>query len=362
MTKWIFLGDESKIIFAGRILGVRPRSIDKNKSLIIRRENVPIKRKLSDSGTTILATYRVPPGIEIFIPGHVENFNFGAADFDRCAIFETFPFCKESTEKLAKFFEFGGDFLPTPIFVLVDAGQEPDAAIGLETAKKIFLSRDREIEIFRDDSDIMKILHRHIPAASEIKRQIRLEFREIFRRSRDFAEDYKVFFAEQKSGGCMSRDFENKIVGYSVAKGKSHLWRSFREAAFKLLFPPAKSGQKNIFTEFYRKALYQTGSVGTLASTVWNESEDCAGIEEKIREKFIDYMKTPEKFRQFFNAEECTSERIYLAIVNGTGQFGGIAKEFLTRYETFIGREILKILVSELELRLKKLQNINVDL
>ena len=88
MTKWIFLGDDSRFIFISRLLQIPLEEIDGEKTLIIRRGEKILSREISGGGNLIFSSWFLPPKIEIFLSTYSEEINFDTENFDNCAIFE----------------------------------------------------------------------------------------------------------------------------------------------------------------------------------------------------------------------------------------------------------------------------------
>ncbi len=356
LTRWIFLGDESRRQFVRWILRDAPEMPDEEKSLTIRRGQKPFEKSVKDN-QILISTYYLPPGIEIFVPAYSDDMNINTEAFDKCAIFEMFPFGKESTEDLARLLESSKKSSPMLLFVLTDTvcDEEADSLVGLQSYKKFLLKKERDVLVARDESDVAEILHWHRPLAADLIKQIRRELGDINRNFDEFFDAYDRFLAEQKIGGCLSEPIKNKIVSFSTIKGKSHIWMNYRDAAGKILFP-ANSGGLNGAIEIYCDALFRTAEENTLASFIWDVSEDKARLFEKLKNAFTEGMQTPKKFRGFLNPDEYNSEHIYKSLVRRGGRFSGISEEFLEEYEKFVSRTAREIVTSELEVHTRKLK------
>ncbi len=358
MTKWIFLGDESRLIFVSWILKIEQGSISDDKTLILRRGNVELEKKFSGTGNVIFSTYNLPPGIEIFVPAYQDNLNIDTSAFDNCAIFEMFPFGKESTEDLARLLEFNKKKSPAILFVMMDIVEnEQDSPIGLNAMKNIFSRKHRDILTARDESDVLEVLHWHRPLSSDILKLIRGEIQDIYANSDAIFNIYEMFISAQEKTGCLSETAKNKIVGFASVKGKNHIWIGYREVAQKILFS-ANGGIKSLI-DLYRRTLYQDEQQKSIATLLWNVDSDCAILEKKLATKFAEVMQMPKKFQGFLNPEEAYSEHSYLSLIGKGSKFSEIDKAFLAIYENFVKFDARDILITELETHIDKLKNLN---
>ncbi len=360
MTKWIFLGDESRKIFVSWILKIESTDIEEERSLILRRGETPLEKNISGTGNLIFTTYNLPPGIEIFVPAYTANLNIDTSAFDNCAIFEMFPFGKESTEDLARLLTANKKKSPAILFVMMDVvDNEDDSPVGLTAMKNIFTRKRRDILTARDESDVLEILHWHRPLAADVIKLIRSEIQDINSNTDEIFDAYENFLVEQKRIGCLSDGVKNKIVSFSSVKGKNHIWISYREVAQKILFPQTKSGGLKGLLELYRKTLYQDEQQKSIASLIWNSDTDCAQLEKKLLARFDEVMQMPKKFQGFLNPEEAYSEHSYLMLIRKGSRFSEIDKEFLSEYENFIQNDARDILIDELEFHIEQLKNIS---
>ena len=357
MTKWLFLGDDSRRIFASWILHLPVENLDEDKSFTIKRGLTPLEKNISDTDEIIFSTYFLPPEIEIFVPAYSDDMKINTERFDHCAIFEMFPFGKESTEDLAKLLEMSKKNSPMLLFVLMDiVDDEEDNLVGLQTAKKFLLKKNRDIIIAEDENSVLEVLHWHRPLATDLTKQIRRELQNIYKKADEISEDYKNFLNEQRNHGCLNDATKNKITSFNSIKGKSLIWISYIEAATKILFPTTKTGGLKNLLDLYCRVLYKNDSEETFASLIWNVQADCNQLIEKLREKFLQNMKTPKKFQDFLSPEEFKSEHIYQSLIRKGGRFSGINEEFLTEYENFIRDDAQEILISEIDEHIKKLK------
>ena len=357
MTKWIFLGDESRWLFASWILRMDAEELNEDKSLIIRRGQH--STQWNEEGKILIAsTYYLPPGVEIFLPAYSDDVNINTSRFDNCAIFEMFPFGKESTEDLAHLIESSKKTSPMLLFVLMDVieNEEEDSLIGLQSGKRFLLKKHRDVLTVRDESDVTEVLHWHRPLAADLIKQIRRELQDIRTNADNIFDDYDQFVSEQRTSGCLSESVKNRIVSFATIRGKSLIWMSYQEAALKVLFPPTNTGGLNGLLELYKRTLYGSEQEKNVASFTWNVSADCAGLSAKLREKFISSMKPPKIFQSFMSSDEYNSEHIYRSLIRRGGRFAGITEEFLSRYEDFIKNEAQEILIAELDVHIKKLK------
>ena len=358
MTKWIFLGDESRRIFVSWILKIDVAEIAEDKSLILQRGETLLEKNLSEGGDLIFSTYRLPPGIVIFVPAYADNMSIETSTFDNCAIFEMFPFGKESTEDLARLLEMSKN-APAILFVMMDiVDNEEDSPVGLNSMKNIFTKKRRDVLIARSEVDILEVLHWHRPLAADIIKLIRAEIQDIYDKSGEFATEYEKFLAEQKKSGCLTDNTKNKIVSFASVKGKNHLWTSYRDAAQKILFPKNNLGGLKSLVNLYRRILYQDKEQkNSIATLIWNVQADCAELEKKLSAQFIEQTKMPKKFQLFLDADEIYSERSYLMLIKKGSRFGEIDKVFLSAYENFITRFVRDFLLAEIESHISKMQS-----
>ena len=360
MTKWIFLGDESRRIFVSWILKIEVAEIEEDKTLILRRGETLLEKNISGTGNLIFTTYNLPPGIEIFLPAYKDNLNIDTSAFDNCAIFEMFPFGKESTEDLARLLMLNKKKSPAILFVMMDVvADEDDSPVGLTAMKNIFTRKRRDVLIARDETDILEILHWHRPLAADVIKMISSEIQDINSNTDEIFDAYEKFLTAEKVSGCLSDSVKNKIVSFPTVKGKNHIWISYREVAEKILFPQAKVGGLKGLLELYRKTLFQDEQQKSIASLIWNSETECAKLEQKLSARFNEIMQMPKKFQGFLNPEEAYSEHSYLLLIRKGSRFSEIDKEFLSAYENFIREDARDILINELETHIEQLKNIS---
>ena len=356
LTKWIFLGDESRRIFVSWILKIEVAEIEEEKSLILRRGETLLEKNISGTGNLIFTTYNLPPGIEIFLPAYKDNLNIDTSAFDNCAIFEMFPFGKESTEDLAKILMLNKKKSPAILFVMMDVvANEDDSPVGLAAMKNIFTKKRRDVLIAKDETDILEILHWHRPLAADVIKLIGSEIQDIDSNTDEIFDAYEKFLTAEKVSGSLSEKILRQIVNFSTVKGKNHIWLAYLEVAKKIFF--AGDGIKNLL-KLYRKTLYQDEQSKSIASLIWNADADCKNLEKKLLQKFTEVMQMPKKFQGFLNSEEIYSEHSYLMIIRKGSRFGEIDKEFLSAYENFVRYQAREILIDELENHIEKLKNL----
>lgn len=356
LSKWIFLGDDSRRIFISKLLQKPLEEIAEDKSLILRHGENLFTEKILDAKNLIYSSYHVPPDTEIFLPAYSTDMNIAEENFDNCAIFEMYPFAKESTENFAVLLEKEQKNYPEILFVMMDiVTEDEDSPVGLDWVRKIYLRKNRDIIIYRADSDLLKVLHWHKPIGSDIVNLIRRELKEICRRFDEIDVEYENFIEQEKISGCLSSAMKNRIVSFDSVKRQSLLWISYKNAAQKVLFTEKNCGVQNLF-KLYCKILFN--SKYSLAALIWNMQAECDKLSEKLQKRFEKLLQTPKKFQAFLNAEETYSEHMYRALIRPGGRFGEIDKVFLAEYEKFLRQEVRKIFVAELDLHIKDLKNI----
>lgn len=358
MTKWIFLGDESRRIFVSWILQIELSEIIGDKTLVLQHGETFLEKDLSNEDIIIFSTYNLPPEIEIFVPVYADNMNINTAAFDNCAIFEMFPFGKESTEDLARLLEMSKKS-PAILFVMMDIVEdEDDSPVGLNSMKNIFTRKRRDVLIAKDASNILEILHWHRPLAIDIIKLLRIEIQDIRNKFTKFFMEYEEFISEQKKSGCLSDNTKNKIVSFASVKGKNHIWTSYRDAAQKILFPQSGFGGLKNLIALYRRTLFQAeDQKNSIATLIWNANADCANLEKKISEQFVAITKTPKRFQVFLDSDEIYSKHGYLMLIQHGSRLGDIDKEFLSAYENFVENNVQEILIAELESHVEKMQS-----
>ena len=142
MKKWVLLGDESRWLFAERMLQT---SVGSTKSLLLKHGSERIN--WSDN---IVSSYNVPPGCEVLIPAYGESMNIDG--FDNFAIFESMPYWKEATEVTVKLLDRKDRQV---IIVLTDS---LDESIKLRQKQL----RDRGFDVITAPLDgLLLVLHQH---------------------------------------------------------------------------------------------------------------------------------------------------------------------------------------------------------
>lgn len=350
------MGDDSRRIFTSKLLQKPLEEIPEDKTLILRHGENLFTEKILSEEDSIYSSYHVPPDTEIFLPAYSADMSIAEENFDNCAIFEMYPFGKESTENFAVLLEKEQKNYPAILFVMMDiVAEDEDSPVGLDAVRKIFLRKNRDIIIFRDDSDILKVLHWHKPLGSDIVNLIRRELKEICLRFDEIYNEYENFLEQEKISGCLSPAMMNKIVSFDSVKRQTLIWRSYKFAAKKVLVTEKNCGVQSLFA-LYCKILFT--SKYSLAALIWNVQAECEKLSAKIQKKFDELLQSPKKFQAFLNTEETYSEHMYRSLIRAGGRFGGIDKEFLAEYEKFLQYEVRKIFVAEVDLHIKELKNI----
>ena len=362
MTRWIFLGDDSRWKFACWILKIAMSKLPggTHKTILIRHDKIKFQLDEEENLLTI-STYNLPPKIEVFIPAYSEDLQFDLEKFNRCAIFETHPLGRESIEDLAMLLESGKNNSMI-VFILMDLLDEIDydPIIDAKTRKEKLIKKNRDVLIARSIHDTYEILHWHRPMVSDLRRQIKHELLEIRGRINQCDNYFAEYVKFWQANGCLSEVMKNYITGFSNVKGHPHIWKCYNEAAQRVLFQKGKNANVGIYgaIELYKKILYNpTEFDKNLATFIWSVEADSNQLAEKIKEKFLQLMTSPKKYHNFLNSDEYNSEHIYKALVDRPGgRFYGIKKDFLNSYEKFICEEVLTIIKKELNDHIDKLR------
>lgn len=329
MKKWVLLGDESRWIFAERMLQT---SIDTNRTLLMKHGS----ERFRSDGEAVLS-YNVPPGYEVLVPAYGEN--MGIDGFDNFAIFESMPYWKEATEVTVQLLDRRDRQV---IVVLTDSLDE-----SIKLRQKQLADRGFEVMTAAFDSLIL-VLHRHRRLSAEIKRQMRLEIEEIKKRAEEF--DYEESADQMK---CMSAEVKAAIVSFASVKGRPHLWKSYNETAVEFLFDEGLTDALGV----YKNILYR--GQRSITSFIWNEQANVIALKDKIKKRFFEYMRTPKKYQVFMTTDEQRNERIYHSVIEKPGgRFYGIKSVYLKRYEEFIRKELMDIIREEAAVQIRKMEGL----
>ncbi len=368
MTRWIFLGDDSRWKFVGWLLKKSVKEIPGrgHKTILIRHGTTKYEEIEEESGLVIV-TYSTLPQTEIFIPTYGEDLQLSLEKFDRCALFETHPLGRESTENLAALLE-SGKTEPMMLYVLMDLIDEIDyePLVDAKMRKTLLTKKARDVMIARGVNDVFDILHWHRPLVSDLRRRIEHELKNIRNQINNCAEYYDEYIKNWRINGCLNPEIKNQITSFKNVKGRPHIWKCYNEAAKKILFPKVNDFKKIKKTEngiygavdLYKKILYNPNEHGkNLAAFIWNVEIDVKQLLEKIYNKFNEAMTSPKKYHDFLSNDESAGEHIYLSLVNKPGgRFFGIKEVYFERYEKFVCEDILKIISKELEQHIEKLR------
>lgn len=362
MTRWIFLGDDSRWKFVGWLLKRTVNEIPgKGRiTILIRHGNVEYQ-ELEEEGGLVIVTYHSLPLTEIFVPAYSDDMQLSLEKFDRCALFETHPLGRESTENLATLLE-SGKTEPMMLFVLMDLIDEIDYEPLVDAKlRKVTLDRKgRDVMIARGVNDVLDILHWHRPLVSDLRRRIQHELKLIRNQIEHCGETYEEYISNWRENGCLSQEVKNEITAFKNVKGRPHIWKCYNETAQKILFPKAKTYEAGIYgaIDLYKKILYNPNEQGkNLAAFIWNVDADLKQLLKKFFDKFNEAMTSPKKYHDFLTSDESGSEHIYLSLVNKPGgRFFGIKEEFFGRYEQFVCKDVLRIMKTELEDHIEKLR------
>ena len=365
MTKWIFLGDDSRWQFICWLLGIALKHLPEQgrKTISIKHGANPTRWE-NEADLITAVTYNIPPEIEILIPTYGDDMQFSLQDFNRCAIFETYPFGRESTEELATLLESGRQMDLMVLFVLMDLPEEAetDPLVDVKSRKLALINKNRDVMTAHGSSDVLEILHWHRPIVSDLRRRIRNELLEILNQANRVSENYNEYIDKWTKTGILNSTVKESIISFSNVKGRPHIWRCYNEAAQRILFPTLQVKSRNIgiyeAAELYKKILYNSTQEGkTLAAFIWNVEADVKQLIEKFKQRYAVSMTSPKKFHNFLTTDEYSSEHIYKALVDKPGgRFYGIKEEFIDRYENFICREVLEIMTGELESHIERLK------
>ena len=362
MTRWIFLGDDSRWKFVCWLLKISMKDLPGkgHQSLLIRHGSVKYQVHEEEIGLSVV-TYNLLPSMEVFIPAYTEDLQLSLEKFNRCALFETHPLGRESTENLATLLE-SGKTEPMMLFILMDLLDEIDYD-PLVDAKARMLAlnrRGRDVFIARSETDVMEVLHWHRPLVADLRRRIQHELKQISKQVSQCTEYYAEYVKIWKVSGCLQPEAKAYITSFNNVKGRPHIWKCYNEAAQKILFPKSKNMNVGIYgaIDLYKKILYNPTEQGkNLAAFIWNVEVDLNQLKNKLYEKFNQSMTSPKKFHDFLSNDEANSEHIYSSLVNKPGaRFYGIKDEFFSRYENFICVEVPEIVKNELEKHIDKLR------
>ena len=160
MTRWIFLGDDSRWKFICWILKMSIKDLpgQGRTTLLIRHGSVEYQLLEEEVGLAIV-TYNLLPGMEVFVPAYSEDLQLSLEKFDRCALFEK----------------------PMMLFVLMDLLDEIDydPLVDAKTRKASLIRKGRDVLIARGTSDVFDILHWHRPLVADLRRRIQHELKQI---------------------------------------------------------------------------------------------------------------------------------------------------------------------------------------
>ena len=329
MKKWVLLGDESRWIFAERMLQT---TIGMSKTLLIRhgRERIKIV------GDTI-SSYNVPPNCEILIPAYGESMDIDG--FDNFAIFEGMPYWKEATEVTVQLLERKERQV---IIVLADSLDESMKLRQKQLKEKGFDVLTVPIE------GLLLVLHQHRRLSAELKRQMKLEINEIKKRAEEM--DYDESARKMK---CMSDEAKAEIVSFASVKGRPHLWKSYNETAVRFLFLEGLTDALGV----YKNILYRGQE--SITSFIWDEQTNITTLKAKIKTRFFEYMKTPKQYQVFMSTDEQRNERIYKSVIEKPGgRFYGIKSTYIARYEDFIRKELMGIIKDEAMSRIRLMEGL----
>ena len=371
MTRWIFLGDDSRWRFICWLLKIAMNELPKqgHKTILVKHGTLSYQLNEEDALISI-TTFHLPPYMEIFIPAYTANLQFHLNEFDRCAIFEMYPFGRESTEDLAKMLEMSKKHDPMMLFVLVDLPDEieGDSLISVKNRKITLLNRNRDVLVARGRIDVLDILHWHRPLVNDLRWRMQHELEDIRSQVNSFYEYYQDYIEHWKSVGCLNSTARANITAFANVKGRPHIWKCYNEAAVKILFPqsllkpPPRIGNLYEAVDLYKKILYNPTSIGkNLASFIWNVEADVKQLTEKIKQKFAQVMMSPKKYHDFLTTDEYNSEHIYKSLVEKSGgRFYGIKDDYFKIYEKFVCKDVSDIIKAELDehvFQLKSMMN-----
>ena len=362
MIKWIFLGDDSRWLFLSWLLKMPLKDLpgQGHKTILIKHDKVKYNL-MEEESALIVTTYNMLPGMEAFVPTYGEDLHFDLRKFDKCALFETHPLGRESTENLANLLEFGRNE-PMTLFVLMDLLDDIDYEPIIDAANRmaVLKRKGRDVIAVRSETDVLEVLHWHRPLVTDLRRRIEHELKEIRNQVNLCSEYYQEYIENWRINGCLTSSVKARITAFDNVKGRPHIWKCYNEAAQKVLFPKTKNIKAGIYEaiDLYRKILYNPNEQGkNLAAFIWNVEVDLEQLKEKLFARFIQYMVSPKKYHKFLNNDESGSEHIYLSLVDKPGgRFYGIKDEFLERYESFVCDEVPATIKEELEKHIDKLR------
>ncbi|MBR1580874.1 MAG: hypothetical protein IJ668_10370 [Selenomonadaceae bacterium] len=329
MKRWVLLGDESRWIFAERMLQT---SIGTSKTLLMKHGNT----RLSWEGE-VVSSFNVPPGFEVLVPAYGENMDIDG--FDNFAIFESMPYWKEATEVTVRLLDHKDRQV---IIVLTDSLDE-----SIKLRQKQLLERGFEVMAAGLDGLIL-VLHQHRRLSAEIKRQMKMEIADIKKRAEEL--DYSRSADGMK---CLSDEAKEEITAFNSVKGRPHLWKSYNETAVRFLFLEGLTDALGV----YKNILYRGQK--SITSFIWDEQSNVAALKEKIKARFFEYMRTPKKYQVFMSTDEQRNERIYQAVIEKPGgRFYGIKTVYLKRYEEFIRKELMDIIKDEAMRQIRQMEGL----
>lgn len=333
---FIFLGDYAKYIFLSRLLGEKYTYDFRNYSVWISYGNKFSVAK--QNGCYYITTYKVIPDTILFIP--TDDYDLDKVKIDqntRYAVFEEFPFIKESTKQILEKIE---SFNKAVVLInsnkFIASTDLRKSGEDFEQAKKHYLSDNIKLFSVNDlnNRDEMEVIFYWRTSMknyylNEIDKQLAI----LKERIKDIKYDYELLVEDWNIDGCLVDKMQ--ICSFDTIQKTRivHIWQAYMVEAYNRLFPQNKKGGLYDVIDLYREII----SENKLA--IWNKEKDEEKLINALIVKFRDTLAKPVKYSN----DMCSlnEETNYLKrIADSKSQLYGINVVFFRALDKYIGIDV----------------------
>lgn len=364
-TKWLLCGDVSRFTFAQWITG--------RSSELWRQIEEPVwleygQESLSSDGQKSSESFRsrrMPAGISACLfPETIAENVWQKQEEACCAVFETFPWQKDSTMKLLD--DWQKLPLPRPILVLVlmDLPRQhgstdlDDPLEALESARRGYEADGYDVRLIRTAADVMEVFSVRKSLLLAHRDFLKAELENLQEKILQFRYDYSIEFLDEcesdETNGCLSLRARDVILSYKAARGsgETNPWHACNKAALKELFP---TGQRKIGTfhdllqRFEDILCGDRKSLSLPVMSGWDMAETRKQLKAALEKKFASYMSPPKKYAGKISWTAIRDNRGYRKLFLPKGPFEGMGKEYMERLKTFVEEEAKAVVIDSLE-------------
>lgn len=366
-TNWLLCGDASRFIFAQWLTGRSAewwRKIGEQFWIEHGQENLSTN---GQENSECFRSYRMPAGISACLfpeTGTGDVWQKQSREISCCAVFETFPWQKDSTMRLLD--DWQKLPLPRPLLVLVlmDLPRQhgctdlDDPREALENACKSYETGGYDVRLIRTAADVMEVFSVRKPLLLAHRDFLKAELETLQEKILQFRYDYSIEFLDEcesdEMNGCLSLRARDAILSYKAAResGESNPWSACNRAALKELFPSGRQKKgtfHDLLQRFENTLCGERKSLSFPVLSGWDMMEVRGQLKAALEKRFFVYMSPPKKYAGKISWNAIRDNKAYRKLFLPKGAFEGMGKEYMERLKTFVEKEAKVVVMDSLE-------------